>query len=310
MSDLMTMQPFNKTSSLDRARDIVIPESGSHFLKRWIEEHAYIEDHRIRLRRWMTNPTPREDIAAELGVSLGQLLRRFNSTAPLSDPISFVYRRIAYGVRGMYGLCDDVADNRYPLFGAPLTLRCYIEDRSLMPQGMYEAADWNFMDAGIDGFVGYAYGVLHEKTLYLAGLQSDLAVRYSYLFQERGETTEVRRGDDVVERSAGEMKAAFGQYVSVLRRTFQRYWIQVLLGACLTWAERDGLDSIGLLQFERNDEENQSGHVVQRVYRILPDRLNATMMSVWVDEKPNRYAVASLASIREYLGERWHSGKL
>lgn len=220
-------------------------------LRDWVYENPRLSaERRALFARWLEDPTPREDIAASLGLSLGELLRTFNDTAPLSPAMPFTYRGIPFTSVAMDGTCDDIADGRFPLFGTPVTFRCYLDDPTLLPQEMFEAADWNFMDAGRPGFLGYAYGVHHEGAVYLAGVQSDLAVRYAYLFQGRDDRTEIRRGDEVVEESSAALTERFADHVPVLRRTFQRYWIPILLSAVVAWTrQRTDITELGLLQF-------------------------------------------------------------
>lgn len=291
----------------DAANETISPPPVD-FLRRWVYDNPALADRRELFTRWLDDPTPREDIAAAMGVPLGQLLRAFNDTAPLSEQIEFRYRGIPFTVVSMANVCDDIGGERYPRFGAPMTLRCYLADETMLPQDMFEAADWNYMDAGRPGFLGYAYGVAYGPALYLAGMQSDLAVRYSYLFQGRGGTTEIRVGDEVEEREADELAARYGRHVPVLRRTFQRYWIQILLAAVTTWALAEpGLTELGLLRFPLEPDEDQRGHVVHRVYRELPERLGGVLRSVRVDDRCHLYTVAALADVARYLGDRWQS---
>lgn len=288
--------------------DAVVVEEPD-WLHRWVYRNPLLADRRELFTTWLTDPTPREDIAERLGLSLGELLRRFNTTAPLGEPAPFRYRSVPYTCVPMAGTCDDIADGRWPLFGEPVTLRCYLTDDTVLPQGMFEAADWNFMDAGLRGFVGYAYGAWHDGTLYLAGLQSDLGVRYGYLFQGRSGGTEVRSGDEVVARAAEDLVTEYGPYVPVLRRVFQRYWIAVLLGAVAAWARsRPDVHGIGFLQFDYLPEERGQGHVVRRVYQELPDRLGATARCVRVDGACHVYRVSTLDAVTAYLGDRWSTG--
>jgi hypothetical protein len=276
------------------------------FMYRWVYGNPDLADRMDLLTQWLEDPTPREDIAAALGLPLGTLVRSFTETAPRSAPAGFRYRGIPFSVVAMAGICDDVCDDRFPRFGAPVTLRCYLADQTLLPQGMFEAADWNFMDAGRPGFLGYAYGVRHEDTLYLAGLQSDLGARYSYLFQGRGDDTEVRVGEGTQTLYPDELVARFGSFVPVLRRTFQRYWIQILLGAVCTWADAEpDLAEIGLLRYELEPDEQARGNVVHRVYRELPDKLDATVRCVRLSGRCYPYSVTSLARAHEFLGQRW-----
>ncbi|MCH0541480.1 hypothetical protein I3F58_18325 [Streptomyces sp. MUM 203J] len=268
-------------------------------------DHPRLAGRRDLFVRWLEDPTPREEIAERLGVPLGVLLRALNDTAPLQEPLGFHHRDVPFEVVAMDGTCDDIADGRFPMFGAPLTLRCYLKGGSL-PQGMYEAADWNFMDAGRPGFVGYLYGVRHGDTLYLAGVQSDLGVRYSYLFQARGDgQTEVRRGDEVRLEPVAWPAEEFGAYVPVLRRTFQRYWIPVLLGAVVAWARRHPeVRRVGLLQFPLKPGEERRGHVVQRVYRELPERVGGARRCVRLDDGCHLYALLTLEQLTGHLGAR------
>ena len=276
------------------------------FMRRWVYGNPDLADRRELLVRWLEDPTPREDIARSLEMPLGVLVRSFTETAPLSEPMGFRYRNIPFAVVAMAGTCDDVSDDRFPRFGAPVTLRCYLMDNTLLPQEMFEAADWNFMDAGRGGFLGYAYGVRHNDTLYLAGMQSDLAARYTYLFQGRGGDTEVRAGEGTRTYYPTDLVARVGSFVPVLRRTFQRYWIQILLGAVCTWAGAEpGLTQVGLLQYALDPHEDVRGNVVHRVYRELPEKLPGTIRCARVSGRCHSYWVSPLASAREFLGTRW-----
>jgi hypothetical protein len=277
------------------------------FLRRWAYDNPALADRRELLLAWLEDPTDREEVAEKAGLSLGALLRRFNETAPLSPPIGFRYRQTGFTVVGMAGVCDDVSGDRYPKFGSPVTVRCYYADPSVLPQAMFEAADWNFMDAGRPGFLGYGYGVRHGRTLYLAGLQSDLSVRYSYLFQGRTGATDVRTGDSVEQRPASELTQRYAPYVPVLRRTVQRYWIQIMLGAAAAWADAEPeVTEIGLLRFALEPEEAEHGNIVHRVYRDLPGRLGGISRVVRVGAHRHHYTVAPLSQVIDFLGDRWH----
>ena len=278
-----------------------------NFLAEWVYENPTLADRRALFTRWFTDPTPREDIAEQLGMPLGELLRAFNATAPLQPALPFTYRGVGFEVVAMNGVCDDVADGRFPLFGAPVTLRCYMRTPAPLPQRMFEAADWNFMDAGRPGFVGYAYGVRHDAGVYLAGLQSDLGARYTYLFQGRGETSEVRRGDEVVDLPAAQRQEP-AEFVRMLRRTFQRTWVEIMLAAVLTWSANAGLQEIALLQFPLTADEDVPGTVVHRVYRALVDKLGAAPRTVQVGSDRHEYAVAPTAAVRTHLGAAFSAG--
>jgi hypothetical protein len=272
------------------------------FLDRWVYRNPDLADRQDLFRRWFDDPTDRAVVAAEVGRPLGQVLRAFNETAPISPPVGYRYRSATFAVTAMTGVCDDVHGSRYPRFGAPITLRFYLAP-SPLPQSMHEAADWNFMDAGRPGFVGYAYGVRQGPTVYLAGLQSDLAVRYAYLFQGRA-ATEVRQGDDVEEQLAG--APGHAEHIPLLRRIFQRHWIPVLAGGVLAWAREDpSVAEIGVLQFPMEPAEDRDGGVIRRVYRDLPERMGARERVIDLAGVRHRYAVAPLAGLAGHLGDAW-----
>jgi len=284
-----------------------VSASGEGFFRRWVVENTWLAERRDLLARWLDDETDREEIAAALGVPLGVLLRAFNDTAAVSAPTGFGFRGYRFAVTGMAGVCDDIVGDRFPRFGAPMTLRCYLAGESALPNEMFELADWNFMDAGRPGFLGYLYGVVFADRLWLAGLQSDLAARYSYLFQGRTGSTDVRVGNEVTHRSAAELVGRYGPYVPVLRRTFQRCWIDVLLAAALTWAaaDRPDLSGLGLLQFDLKPEEDVSGRAVHRAYRALPDRLDWSRCTVRVGAADHAYRTTSFEELRAHLTPRY-----
>jgi hypothetical protein len=285
------------------AETLVPPDED--FLHRWVYANPELTG-RDLLFRWLEDPAEREDIAASQGMKLGELLRPFNETAKLSDPVEFMYRYMSFSVVAMAGICDDVAGDRYPRFGAPVTLRCYYTAPGPLPQDMHDAADWNFMDAGRPGYLGYAYGVRFGPAVYLAGLQSDLAVRYSYLFQGRDGSTAVRDGDEVTERDTAYLAARYGRYIPVLRRTFQRYWMLVLLGAVCAWARTEPeLSEFALLKYVLEPAERERGNVVGRLYRELPSRLGSSLRCVRAAGRRHLYFVSGLDEVEAYLGERW-----
>jgi hypothetical protein len=201
-----------------------------------------------------------------------------------SAPIGFRHRETGFLVRA------GADGGSEPRFGSPVTLRVYYADPTVLPQAMFEAADRTFMDAGHPGFLGYAYGVRHSETLYLAGLHSDLAMRCAALFANRGGTTEIRAGDTVERRATTVETQRYGEFVPVLRNTFQRYWIQILLCGAVAWARTEpALSQLGLLW---PDEDR--GGVVRRIYRELPDRLSTRPRWVSVGAERHHYLVTTI----------------
>ena len=261
------------------------------FLTQWAFENPELpEETRTLLARWLDDPTSRDEVAAKEGMSLGALLRAFNQTAPLSEPVAFRHRETGFLVRAMAGTCGDVIGDRFPKFGSPVTLRLYYADPATLPKPMYEAADWTFMDAGQPGFLGYAYGVRHSETLYLAGLRSDLAMRCAALFLNQGGEAEIRVGDAVERRATTAETQRYARFVPVLRNTFQRHWIQTMLGAAVAWARTEpALTQLGLLW-----PEEDRGGVVRRIYRELPHRLSTRPRWVSVGADRHHYLVTTI----------------
>lgn len=274
------------------------------WMRRHVVDNPHVADHRDLFLRWFDTTADRERVAAAEGLPLGRLLYIFNDTAPLGRPLPYRYGGIAFEVVPMAGVCDDVAGDRYGRFGEPATLRFYLTEPDVLPSDMFEVADWNFMDAGRPGYVGYAYGSVIGPALYLSGIQSDLAVRYSYLFQAKAATTHVRTGLEVAERPAAELAARFGGAVPTLRRVFQRRWIDVALGGIMRFCRAAGLTEVGIHQFPLDDAERAPGSVMQRVYRLLPDRLGSARREL----SGQRYLVASLDRIERHLGDAYEPG--
>ena len=288
----------------DAADVVTLP--AEDFLDRVIRRNAWIDGHRSLFDRWFDTPVDREEAARSEGIALGVLLRTFNGTAPLEPPLGYAFRRVPFEVIGMAGACDDIHGDRFPRFGEPRTLRCYLADPSVVPQRVCEAADWNFMDAGREGFVGYAYGVQHDRTLYLAGIQSDLAVRYGYLLQRGHGATEVRDGDAVTERVPDDLIAEYGACVPALRRSFQRWWVPILLAGICTWLSAPGRPSeLAFMDFDLSPSERQRGHVLWRLYRDLPRKLGACQRTVSVGADRYQFRVVTVVSMHEWLGAAW-----
>ncbi|HWT30793.1 MAG TPA: hypothetical protein VN240_07175 [Propylenella sp.] len=232
------------------------------------------------LARIMMNGEPRTEAAARLGTSLGALLRSLNATAEIEPPKSYCYASVDFEVRVMRGVCDDLEGGRYALFGTPLTIRFYLRDDIGVPQWVFDAADWNFLGAGFRRFLGYAYGCVANQTLFLSGLQSDLAARYAYLFQGRGGLTEVRVGEDVVPLEDSKRAQLSAHALRNLRRKFQRRWISVLAAGLRRVMEGEGLNRLAIHQFPLTEAEEAPGHQMWRIYRNLPLRLGSSPLTV------------------------------
>ena len=272
-------------------------------------ETEFLDDHfascppavRELHRRYLDTAIPREEAAEREGLRLGRLLRALNETAPLSGGLSYACARWQFVVRSMDALCDDFHGSRFGAFGAPITLRVYLTEEAGLPAEMFRLADWNFMDGGQPFFVGYAYGSVHDGTMFLSGLQSDMAQRYTYLFLAQDGETEVREGEEVVLRSTDDLQTLYGGYVPLFRKAFQRKSIPALMGGVVAVARSRGLDAVALHRFPLTAEESRPGNIVHRVYEGVPAKVPGTRLEVRTDRASYRYHRMELADVAEYV---------
>src|SRR5436190_11095525 len=251
------------------------------FLERQISSNPHMLAHARLFREYFDSPLPREDIAERERLPIGSLLQIFNETAPLSPPLSYSFGGTALALHSMPGLCDDFYGIRFGKFGTPLTLRFYLTEEAGIPPEFFEVADWNFMDGGLPYFVAYAYGTRFETQLFLSGLQSDVAQRYTYLFLGRGGGTDVREGLEKRFRQTDDLKKRFGRFVPRFRKVFQRQWIDIVLAGIFCYLLREGdIRGVALQQFRLEDEEKAQGHIVNRLYRGFPAKLAGLKQSV------------------------------
>jgi hypothetical protein len=252
-------------------------------------------------RRWFDAATDREEVARREGVPLGTLLRAFNETAPLGPALPFECGGYRFRVRAMHALCDDFHGPRFGGFGEPLTLRVYADESAGLPEEMYRLADWNFMDGGRSGFLGYDYGTVLGGTYYVSGVQSDIAQRYTYLFLARGDATEVREGDRVVTRETGDLRERLGEHVPAFRRMFQRKSIPTLLGGAATVARELGLGALALRRYDLDDDEVRSGNIVRRVYEGIPAKVPGRPVAVRTDRAVYPYHEMPVGEVDRYV---------
>lgn len=276
------------------------------FLERQISSSPRMRERAGLFRCYFDSPTPREELAPLLGMPKGQLLRIFNDTAPLGPPLRYRFGGASFVLYPMAGLCDDFHGERFGKFGAPLTLRLYLTAEAGLPAEFFEAADWNFMDAGLPYFVAYAYGTRLGDTLFFSGLQSDVAQRYTYLYLGRGEGTEVREGLETSYRQTEDLRTRFGAYVPLFRRLFQRRWVDIVLAGVLCYVLRErGVEKLAFQQFPLLEEEDAPGHIVHRIYRGLPRKLTGHPLIVSTERSDYSYHCVTVAELTRHLGEQW-----
>jgi hypothetical protein len=234
-------------------------------------------------RRYFDSPICRQEAADREGLSLGSLLRTFNETAPLSPPVAYDFGGREFAVRSMDALCDDFHGPRFGPFGDPLTLRMYLTGTAGLPAEMFRLADWNFMDGRESFFVGYAYGSVCRGMVFLSGIQSDIAQRYTYLFQGNRGDTEVREGEGVVLRATDDLRDLYGSFVPVFRKVFQRRWIPALMAGVVAACRERGVSAVALQRFELTAEEERPGHIVHRIYEAIPGAVPGVAVGVRTD---------------------------
>ncbi|WP_284125101.1 hypothetical protein [Parerythrobacter aestuarii] len=282
--------------------------SEQDFFCRHVTMNEYLGARRTEYATTICSEDDRSEIARRRGVTLGTLLRSMNDTAPLGEPVRYRNKTNDFEVVPMLGLCDDYAGERFAKFGEAVTLRFYLKNCPELPQRLFEAADWNFMDAGMPGYVGYAIGSTDGDTLYVSGIQSDLAARYSYLMQSR-QPTEIRNGDEIsIGRGPVEGLGAVST-IRTLRRVFQRDWLAILLRGIAAFMKTRKLRKFALHQFPFLPEESEPGHQMWRVYRALPRRVGASALRVRTEDADYRYALFDLRHLDKYLGVASHAQK-
>jgi hypothetical protein len=271
------------------------------FFRRHVLDNEFLGDRRSLVAELINSSEPRDAAAARLGMSLGSLLRELNHTAPIEEPLEYVFARRKYEVRSMRGPCDDYCGERYGKFGDAITLRFYFGVDIELPQQIFEAADWNFLDGGFPRFCAYAYGTMLTGTLFLSGIQSDLAARYAYLFQQRGGKTAVRVVDDVVVRDPYDRPALAIETVAMLRRVFQRKWLLVVLAGIRRFMSATDLNTFALQNFELSELEEMPGHQMRRIYRDLPDQLSCEPLVVLAGDRIYKYRMCSLTRLGAFV---------
>ena len=200
----------------------------------------------------------------------------------------------------MWGLVDDYWGDRFGKFGTPVTLRIYFENSTLIPMEMFHLADWNFMSADEDGYLGYIYGSKEENTLWLSGLQSDFCQRYSWLFQKRG-IREIRCGLQKKTLDNLSLIEKYKPFIPILRKAFQREWIIIfLLGIC-TWMNNTGAIRCAIHQFPLTPGESSKGTFMKRIYRGLPEKIKGEYISLSSGCGGLRYYVMDFDDILGYL---------
>ena len=99
------------------------PRTEKEFFRKNILENSYIKENIQLLEKWYNTDEDRENIAQQLGIPLGKLLKIFNHTAPISRKHFFQWRNYKFSYTEMWGLVDDYWGDRFGKFGTPVTLR-------------------------------------------------------------------------------------------------------------------------------------------------------------------------------------------
>lgn len=222
--------------------------------------------------KYVDTETDRQAIALMHGMSLKQLLMDvFNNTAPVSEKYYINFKTYCYSYNEMQGTCDDYCGDRFGKFGQPRVLRVYLKNCTQIPKELFEFADWNYMSAGLDYFIGYIYGVIYNNTYYISGIQSDFAQRYTFLYQNEGYVNIAYQGN-VVEVENELLVEKYSKYIPDIRRCFQRFWVTIFLKIIKDYSIKNNIEAIGIQHFELTTEEQLKGNIVNRIYRELPEK--------------------------------------
>jgi hypothetical protein len=200
----------------------------------------------------------------------------------------------------MYGLVDDYFGERYGKFGRPITFRVYLKTDNKLSDEIFKLADWNFMSAGKECFIGYIIGSIYDNKLWISGIQSDISQRYSWLFQKRG-IREIRVGNQVKKMDNSQFIQEYKKEIPIIRNTFQRDWIKILLCSILHFITNNGINTFLLQKFELDELENKKGAFMHRIYRELPQKLNASLTTINVDNIELTYSSIKKNDLAQYL---------
>lgn len=187
----------------------------------------------------------------------------FNNTGDREAAVYYTYKKKQFSYQLMNGICDDYYGERYCKFGAPFVIRVYIQNYDPIPSEVFNIADWNYMSDRKDGFLGYIYGSFYKKEIYVAGLQSDIGQRYSFLFGKKCESF-YNNGQSVIYIENDLIVDKFHIYIPYIRNYFQRDWISILMQAVVDVCYNRNIEYLNLLQYTRDPEEE--GYIVDRIY--------------------------------------------
>jgi hypothetical protein len=286
----------------------LIEHGEDNFWKTHVLLNSYIKNNLNLFILYLNSSIDRQEAAEQEGIKIGELLKIFNKTAPVLNPIKYSYQKIDidYVIRPMNGLCDDYYGDRYGKFGNPVTLRIYLTEKCGLPAKFFELADWNFMDADLPYFVGYSYGSQYDNILFLSGIQSDIAQRYTYLFLAKGEGTQVRENDEIQFRDTDDLKEKYGILVPRFRKIFQRNWIDIMFAGILSYMIVNKLEAVAIHQFPLIEEENQSIHLVNRIYRGIKRKLRGQDLVISTKEHEYLYYKIEVKELYNYLKKQWN----
>lgn len=228
-----------------------------------VEKYIHKEADKQLIFKYFDSPYERTSIAMVENIPMDYLMYDvFNNIGEETFEKSFSYRGRIFHLTYFSGLCDDYYGNRYCKFGTPFVIRVYINGETPIPNEVFDMADWNFMSARKEKFLGYVYGSFCNDSVYIAGIQSDLCQRYTYLFSQYTETF-YKTNNAVVYIENDLIVNKYKYVIPYIRKSFQREWIDILMKAVLECRSHNKYSNLYLLKYEFQDED---GEVVDRIY--------------------------------------------
>ena len=235
------------------------------FLKRIVEKYIFSTEDQEIIYKYFDSPYERTSISMVENIPMDYLMYEvFNNIGKVVFEKEYTYKGRHFSFSFFEGLCDDYYGNRYCKFGNPFVIRVYIDEIIPIPHEVYDMADWNFMNARKEGFLGYIYGSYSNDSIYIAGIQSDLCQRYTYLFGQYTESFYKTNGS-VVYIENDLVVDKYKYVIPYIRKFFQREWINILMAAVLQCKNFLGFSKVHLLDYTLSEDD---GEIVDRIYKL------------------------------------------
>lgn len=238
-------------------------ENNDNFLRSALDKYSMLDNEKKELLyKYYNTPYDRSAIALLYNMSLAEMMFDiFNKNGYEESEVYFKHKNRRYSFILMNGICDDYYGEKYCKFGTPFVIRIYMPDYSPIPCEIFSMADWNYMSNRKDGFIGYIYGSFYQNEIYVAGMQSDICQRYTYLYGQQTKTF-YNDGHDIIYIENDLIVKKYKQYIPYIRRYFQREWLDIFMKSLIIVCYKHHIQNMNLLKYTRDTE----GYIVDRIY--------------------------------------------